>query len=90
MNRNIYCALLFALIACPAHAGFGTIRETDKEIVVEYSGDDSEKLAGRLAREEAQKQEQQQEKIAANRLAQEDFMNKLRAERYAEDHKDGD
>ncbi|QEM66781.1 hypothetical protein FO488_00470 [Geobacter sp. FeAm09] len=46
MTRELALAgLMMVLYALPVQAGHGTIRETDTEIVIEYSGDSQDKPA---------------------------------------------
>jgi hypothetical protein len=86
MIRTITYALLSVLIACPAQAGYGTIRETDKVVVIEYSGDENDKLAGRLVKEEEQKQEM----LVAKKRAHKEDLDNMKQARRAEDHKDNE
>ncbi len=43
MKRAIFLCLLVTAFALPAHAGHGTLRETETQIFVEYYGDTSDK-----------------------------------------------
>ena len=43
MKRAIFLCLLVSGFALPAHAGHGSIRETETQIFVEYYGDASDK-----------------------------------------------
>jgi hypothetical protein len=80
MKKILYLAACFSLLTLPAYAGHGTIRETETEIIIEYSGDEDDKQAAIIIREEREKQEaavvqkieqkkQVKEKRAANRAA---------------------
>lgn len=65
MVRNICLAVLFVIVALPAHAGHGTIRETDEEIFIEYYGDEDDKQAAKVLKEEQQKETAKEEKTVA-------------------------
>lgn len=57
MKNVFYLAACFSLLGLPAHAGQGTILETDTQIIIEYSGSDDDMKAAAIQREERQKQE---------------------------------
>lgn len=62
MTRKLLFALLLTYTSSPAFAGHGTIKETDTEIIVEYSGDANDELAAKLLRDERLKAEANEEK----------------------------
>jgi len=43
MIRIMLFAVLLLLPSLPVHADEGTIKETDTEIIIEYSGEDTDK-----------------------------------------------
>ena len=47
--RVLTLCLLLTALALPAHAGHGTIEETDDAFIVEYTGDASDKAADNKA-----------------------------------------
>ncbi len=49
MKRAIFLCLLVIAFALPAHAGHGTLRETETQIFVEYYGDANDKQAEKTA-----------------------------------------
>lgn len=70
---GIFClAGLLTIVARPAYAGDGTIRETDTQIYVEYSGDDKDIQDGIKHRDEVQRHQQQVEEQKARLQARRD------------------
>jgi hypothetical protein len=63
MVRYICLAVLIVIVALPAYAGHGTIRETDEEIFIEYYGDEDDKQAAKVLKEEQQKEAVKEEKV---------------------------
>lgn len=56
MTKTCILFALCAALAQPAHAGQGTIRETETQIIVEYSGGEDDVKAAKAHQEELQKQ----------------------------------
>ena len=52
MKIGVLMWFLLVLIVLPAHAGHGTILETETSIIIEYSGDASDNQAGTKAEEQ--------------------------------------
>ncbi|HXE95205.1 MAG TPA: hypothetical protein VN642_02280 [Dongiaceae bacterium] len=69
MIRRICFSILFLFPAISAYAGHGTIQETDTEIIIEYYGDDADKLITRAVVEAREKEIVQQEKVVEIRKA---------------------
>jgi len=65
MKRVYFLILIAVLAAVPAYAGHGTIRETDEQIIIEYSGDEDDTKAAIRQREELAKEEQEQKRKQA-------------------------
>ena len=63
MTRKFIQIALCAALALPAHAGQGTIQETDTQIIIEYSGGDDDVTAAktREAELEIQRKAEQEE-----------------------------
>lgn len=61
MIRRICLAALIAVLPHPVHAGHGTIRETDTQIIIEYTGDDYEVKAGKMEKEQEEKKKEAEE-----------------------------
>jgi hypothetical protein len=60
-KRIIKLILLQAVLTFPAYAGHGTIRETDSQIIIEYSGGEEDVKAARAHDAELEKQRQDEE-----------------------------
>ena len=87
MVRILYLTVSLCLFASPVLAGHGTIRETDTEIIIEYYGDDDDRLAADATREAQQKEE---EKRASDEIRKAKAQEKaaVRDNRIRERHKD--
>ncbi len=90
MIRILCLAALFVTMAFPVYAGHGTIKETDTEIIVEYSGDDDDKQAAKALKEEQQKEAVKQEKEAEVTKRKNDLRSEKNAARNLEPRKDGE
>jgi hypothetical protein len=87
MVRILYLTVSLCLFASPVLAGHGTIRETDTEIIIEYYGDDDDKLAADANRE-AQQKEEEKKAIDEIRKAKAEEKAAVKANRIKERHKD--
>jgi hypothetical protein len=88
MRNYCTCALLLALLPLPAHAGHGTIRETDTAIIIEYEGDANDVKAAKVQEEIEEKNirfteeaELEREAATARRIAVESTPEKRAARR---------
>lgn len=70
MNRRVFLALLLALLPLSAHAGQGTIRETDEGIIVEYSGDEDDAKTSIKQKEELEREHNRLQAEEAKRKAE--------------------
>ncbi len=61
--RILNIILVLAVLPHMAHAGHGTIRETDTQIIVEYEGDADEVIAAKSTKEKEEKLKEQEQKI---------------------------
>jgi hypothetical protein len=64
MKIGVFVWFLLVLFVLPAHSGHGTIQETETAIIIEYSGDASDNLAGTKAEEQPAGQAQAQKNVA--------------------------
>ncbi len=65
MKAMMFIILLLVVSPKAAHAGHGTMYETDTQIVVEYEGDAEEIKAGNIAKVKEEKLKEQEEKVKA-------------------------
>ena len=63
--KCLYILIMSAIFTMPAYAGHGTIRETDEQIIIEYSGDEDDTKAVIQRKEELTKEEQEQKRKQA-------------------------
>ena len=52
MKTKFILAIIFFTVALPAHAGQGTIQETDTQIIIEYSGGEDDVKASETRQKE--------------------------------------
>jgi basic membrane lipoprotein Med (substrate-binding protein (PBP1-ABC) superfamily) len=71
MIQKFILVALCAALALPAHAGQGTIQETDTQIIIEYSGSDDDVKAAQIQHEEVQKQVQEEDAEIKKKEAEE-------------------
>ena len=90
MIRILCLTTLFIIISFPVYAGHGTIKETDTEIIVEYSGDDDDKQAAKILKEEQQKEVVKQEKESEATKRKNELRSEKNAARTTEPRKDGE
>jgi hypothetical protein len=69
MIRIVLCAVLLLLPSLPVHAGEGTIKETDTEIIIEYTGENADKQMTEAEKVEQQRIEEQKEKTVESNKA---------------------
>ena len=65
MNRTSLIVLLLSVLPHTAHAGHGTINETNSQFVVEYEGDADEVKAANIIKAKEEKLQEQEEKAKA-------------------------
>ena len=87
MVRILYLTVSLCLFTSQVLAGHGTIRETDTEIIIEYYGDDDDKLAADANRE-AQQKEEEKRAIDEIRKAKAQEKATVRDNRIKERHQD--
>jgi hypothetical protein len=58
MTTTFFQLVLCAALALPAYAGQGTIRETETQIIIEYSGGEEGEKAAKTREEELESQRQ--------------------------------
>jgi hypothetical protein len=76
MKQVYFLMLLAVFTSLPAHAGQGTIRETDEQIIIEYSGDDSDAKAPLKQKEELAKEGQEQNRLLTEEAKKEAGVDK--------------
>ena len=88
---GVICLIAMScILSVPVYAGHGTIKETDTEIIVEYSGDDDDKQAAKVLKEEQQKEVVKQEKEAEVTKRKNALQSEKNAARITEPRKDGE
>jgi hypothetical protein len=69
VNRILRIIFLLAVLPNMAYAGYGTIRETDSQIIVEYTGDVNEVIAANIIKDKEEKLQEQEEKVKTKEVA---------------------
>ena len=92
MTRKFIQIALCAALALPAHAGQGTIQETDTQIIIEYSGGEDEVKETKTreteleiqqkAEQEEMKKKEDEEAIQQQRLERAKRKGAIKSEQY--------
>ena len=82
MTKIFVLTVVCAVFALPVHAGQGTIRETDTQIIVEYTGGDEDVKASK-AREEELESKRQVEQAEIKQKEETDKINQEKLEKAA-------
>jgi FKBP-type peptidyl-prolyl cis-trans isomerase 2 len=87
MMKRGCVVILCVFLALPVYAGNGTIEETEAGMVVEFSGDDNDILAGKRLKEEQRIEEEQkqiEEKIKQQTAEIRESQTRIKEERRIE------
>jgi len=84
MNKIIHAVLLLAVLPTMVYAGEGTIRETDKQIVIEYSGEnDKDVIDAKIVRAQEEKKQEKKDEMIRILAENEALLREKRLERDA-------
>ena len=92
MKTKFILAIIFVTFSLPAHAGQGTIQETDTQIIIEYSGGEDDVKASetrqkeldiqRKAEQEEIKKKDEEETLHQQRMERAKLKGANKAEQY--------